>query len=531
MGVNDSNKKHKLTIFLIKNGYAEIKDFLSFDGFEVVDVEREGNQLGHLIYKGGFKSKPSWVSIFEGLPGFNSETIWNQGSKALFVLKHQDRWFCFTFGYARHLIEEHAYERNFGLIVTLNLGDPLAITSIDKTNISHISLHSKEQATKEIELSNFEFDNDIDLLRSVTAKATKADDDQQETLSGRDSVTIYTKVSIDLFLDITKRLYTAFSDTKYKERYPWLEKVREERDKTITEQLDLVLIEKILRSDFQNLWLAIPEVISWEDIQGFSYKFKHDQPNQSGPVIYQDLDILEWIKQTKISSDLSVEKLKHKNVYIYWQDGRPPSHWSIYRCLNAEIDHDHKKYILNDGDWYNIESSYVHEVDRFYKSVPDSTLGLPPYGWKTEPQYLESLATDSPDYVLMDRKEIMIGGGRSRVEFCDLYSKNRDIIHVKKYGGSSVLSHLFSQSLVSGECFLHDVDFRNKLNELLPLDFKLANPQEQPAPKDYKICLAIMSKEKGLLEIPFFSKVSFKHAVTVLHRLGYQVTKSKIELL
>ena len=529
MSALDKSKKHKLTVFLIKDGYAEPKDFLKFNEFEVVEVKADGEKFGQLIYKGGFQSTPSWVSIFQHVPGFDASRIKNQSSKGLFVLKLDGRWFCFTFGYARHLIDEHAYERNFGLIVTLNLGDPLAIKSIDKTNISHISLHSKEQATRDIELASFEFDDDIDLLRSVTAKATTADGEEKEILSGRDSVTIYTRVSIEVFWNVAKRLYAAFGDTKYKERYPWLDKIREERDKDITEKLDQELVRRIVDNDLQKLWLAIPEVVLWEEIEGFSYKHKEVKPDKSGPVLVQDLDIHEWIENTKIPKDFSATQLKHKDIFIYWQDGRSASSWSVYRCLNAEIDLDQKKYILNDGDWYNIESNYVAEVDQFYKSIPDSKVALPPYDSKTEPVYLKAVVAGSSNFALMDRQEVMIGGSRSRVEFCDLYSKNKEIIHVKKYGGSSVLSHLFSQALVSANCFLHETEFREKVNELLPQGFKLADTVMQPVAKDFEICIAVMSKEQGALELPFFSKVSFKHAVKALRNLGYNVTKLKIE--
>jgi hypothetical protein len=39
MSATDTSKKHKLTVFLIKDGYAEPKDFLKFDEFEVVEVK------------------------------------------------------------------------------------------------------------------------------------------------------------------------------------------------------------------------------------------------------------------------------------------------------------------------------------------------------------------------------------------------------------------------------------------------------------------------------------------------------------
>ena len=304
MNSSDDGKKLKLTVFLIKDGYNCIEEFVSFKEFHVVPVEKGGKQIGTLIYKGGFRSKPSWVSIFEGLEGFDPRSIFNQSSKALYVLKHDGRWFCFTFGYARHLIDQLAYERNFGLIVTLNLGDPAAVKSIDKTNISHVSLHSREQAAREIELAHFEFDNDIDLLKSITAKSPVAEGEEQETLSGRDSVTIYTTVTIDAFSDIAKRLYDAFKSTGYKENYPWLGQIREERDSQVIDALDSVLASQILKKEFHKIWLAIPEVVDWEHIRGFAYRYKSEGPTKHGPVLYQDLDIEEWSKVARIDNEL-----------------------------------------------------------------------------------------------------------------------------------------------------------------------------------------------------------------------------------
>lgn len=529
MAGTDDGKKFKVTVFLIKNGYTRIEEFLSVKDFRVVTVQSGSKEIGTLVYKGGFQSKPAWVSIFDGLQGFDSKGIWNQSSKAVFVLRHDDRWFCFTFGYARHVIDELAYERNFGLIVSLNLGDPSGMKSIDKTNVGHVSLHSREQATREIELASFEFNDDIDLLRSVTAKLPRSGDEDQETVSGRDSVTIYTTVTIESFPEIAKRLYAAFNSTRYKKRYPWLGKIREERDAQTVDALDSALVSGIVKEKFEKVWLAIPELVVWEEIRGFAFKYRAEDPKKAGAVLYQDLDIEEWRKMARIDPDLSAKQLKSKKIFVYWQDGRDPSIWSVYRCLNAEIDLGRKKYILNDGEWYNIETGFVKEVNDFYDSVPNSKIQFPGYGTNTEPNYLKSVASSNNAYALMDRKEVMIGGGRSRVEFCDLYSNSKEMIHVKKYGGANLLSHLFSQALVSGDCFLHEAAFRAEVNKLLPQGFKLANSKEQPIAKDYEVCIAVMSKVKGPLELPFFSKVSLKHAVRNLRNFGYKVTKLKIE--
>ncbi len=521
-------KKQKLSVFLIKSEYEKLEDFLSVDGYERIDVNPGNDRQGTLIYKGGYKSKPHWISLFEAIPGFDSAKLWNQSSRAVYVLKCESRWFCFTFGYARHLIDEHAFERNFGLIATLNLSDPEAVKSIDKANISHISLHSREQATKAIELGGFEFNNDIDLLKSITAKSAVSGDEEQDTLSGRDSVSINTRAQVSDFFDIAQELYKAFSDTKYRELYPWIDKIREERDKSVLEKLDALLAKRITDNELENVWLAVPEVVDWENIRGFAYKYKQDRPDKDGPVLYQDLDLHSWKIATKPKSDLTAKQLKQKHIHVYWQDGNI-SNWSVYRCLNAEIDLDNNKYILNDSSWYIIQSDFVSEVSDFFISVPEASLVLPPFENLKEPEYLKYVANNIPEFALMDRQNIMIGGGRSRVEFCDLFSKDKDIIHVKYYGGSTVLSHLFSQAAVSGECFLNEESFRKQVNDKLPSTHRLPDAAIRPNSSDYNVCIAIMSKVPGALELPFFSKVSFKHAVKQLTNMGYNVFKYKIE--
>jgi uncharacterized protein (TIGR04141 family) len=141
-------KKLRLTVFLMKDGYKNVDEFLQVAQLQKVTVT-EGGTHGTLYFKSGFESRPPWAAVFEGVPGFNSKSIVNRGSRALYVLKVDGRWFCFTFGYTRHLIAESAVERNFGLIVALNLGDPDAIKAIDKTNISHVGLQSREQAGRD----------------------------------------------------------------------------------------------------------------------------------------------------------------------------------------------------------------------------------------------------------------------------------------------------------------------------------------------------------------------------------------------
>jgi uncharacterized protein (TIGR04141 family) len=131
----------------------------------------------------------------------------------------------------------------------------------------------------------------------------------------------------------------------------------------------------------------------------------------------------------------------------------------------------------------------------------------------------------------MDQKTIVHGGGHSKIEFCDILTNDRKLIHVKKYGGSSVLSHLFMQGAVSGELLVADAEFRLKLNRALPRGHKLPEPRRRPNPADFEVVYAIISASRNPLNIPFFSKVSLRSARRRLMSYGYQVTKKKIQIV
>lgn len=521
-------KRLRVTVFLIKDTYRELEDFLKLKGLHRLDVN-QGAASGVLFFRSGLATPPSWASIFQEVPGFDASQLRNRNSRGLYITRVSKRWFCFTFGYARQLVEEAAIERNFGLIVALNLGDPDAIKTIEKTNISHVNLQSREQAGRDTGFDGFEFDTEIDLLKSITARGPLSQNDEQDTYSGRDSVSVYTRVSLQDLAEIAQTLWEASQSSKYKKNYPWIDKISQERDPEVIAKLDDKVVEAINQGDLNKIWLAIPEIISWEEVDGFAYKLRKPNPKKPGPQLHPDIDLEGWLGESALEGHVTLTNLQSRKVFQCFRDDRPPQPWSIYRCLNAETDLEGTKYVLNDGDWYSVERSYVAEINGFYRAIPDSTVTLPGSGARNEPEYLVHVSQTCPEFALMDRKTIAIGGGRSQVEFCDLYSRERDIIHVKKYGGSAPLSHLFNQAIVSGDCFLHERAFREAVNEHLPRGFKLTDPERAPRPTDYPVSVAVMSKAPGPLELPFFSKVSLKHAVRTLQRMGFRVAKLKIE--
>ena len=100
---------------------------------------------------------------------------------------------------------------------------------------------------------------------------------------------------------------------------------------------------------------------------------------------------------------------------------------------------------------------------------------------------------------------------------------------MKIYGGSSVLSHLFNQGLVSGELFLGEELFRDAVNKKLTADCKLADIKIKPTANEYQIIFAIISSSEDNLNLPFFSKIALSNVYKRLTSLNYKVAISKIQ--
>ena len=127
----------------------------------------------------------------------------------------------------------------------------------------------------------------------------------------------------------------------------------------------------------------------------------------------------------------------------------------------------------------------------------------------------------------MDR-DLVQSGRHGQVEFCDLYSADRKLIHVKRYSGSSTMSHLFNQGVVSAQLLHGERVFRVAVNEKLPESHQLGDPAAQITPSDFEVAYAVIAKPGKELTLPFFSRLTLRNAVQVLRGLGFGVTLTSV---
>jgi uncharacterized protein (TIGR04141 family) len=295
------------------------------------------------------------------------------------------------------------------------------------------------------------------------------------------------------------------------------------RDPLKDSALNDELINQLNGGNFNKVWMAVPDAINWADLKGFRYGMR-----KKGD-LHDDLNIGDFVA-TLQNQPVTTDLLKGQQVFMISAASDDVSErWSAYRCTYAEVLLNGKLHILNNGKWYAIADGFSQQVLADYTATTPSTIVLPDCTVNDEEDYNETAAGVVAGGCCMDQNFIMHGGGHNKLEFCDIYTTSKKLVHVKRYGGSSVLSHLFAQGIVSAELFAGDDSFRQKLNAALPATHRLANPVERPNLPEFEIVYAIISNNAAPLDIPFFSKVSLKNARRRLRNYGYQVALNKIQ--
>ena len=521
-----SNKQHNLSIFLIKDSFSDFEQVIETDHLsKKIDIKDNLRKVGTLYYKSSFPTPPKWSSFFD--KHIDIEDLGkNTTVSAVLLIKSIGKIFALTFGQGRFLLKPDCWVERFGLKVALNSIGSEKIRTIDKKTFDAISRQSIEQASQETEASNFGLDIEQDLLRAVTG--TPKDSHIGKRIYGMDSLSVSTNIKIDKLEFWLQKIYDKYTDNSYKKDFPWVDHISEVKDKTLKDELDKLLFSQIASGNTDRVWMSVPEIIEWEKVGGFCFKLSKNSPES------QDIHLHDFLDSLSESEKNNIEKSTFTNKYVHCIDseGIRIHRWQAYKCLYCELEkeNENETYLLSEGKWYIVENDFVSSVKKSFSEIPNYKRKLPTYNDDSEEKYNKRVSDENPDLALMDQKIILHGGGYSKIEFCDLFSFNGDIIHVKRYGASSVLSHLFAQGRVSGDLFQMDKEFRVKVSKKLPEGFKIRNIHDRPQNDSYQVVYAIISEAPGELDIPFFSRLNLKNSARNLLGLGYRVAKLKIDV-
>jgi uncharacterized protein (TIGR04141 family) len=531
--MNKKKTKLRINLYLLKEDIKEYSQALKKlpTREELINIS---NGAIELYYKNSPQKTPNWASKIrpfckEGKFNVSSSTC---GAILLIRPKKIGRYFALCFGYGSSLLEPASIEEEFGLKVALNVLDHEKIKSIDLKNLDTVIQNIRIDNSKETDFGSFGADIERDVLNAVVGVRKNFESFKYaEKISGKEAIKFSTEIEISELPNLCTDLMTIYGLKEYQKHFEWIDRVKVVRkDKKLLEALNKEMVSIIQKRDWERIWLAAPEIIDWYDKEGFSYTERGE--------LHEDINFESFLNEKgKQATEIDLETLELNKVFYHSQSQNAPYiNWAVYKCIYCELDLTGHRYILVGGNWYSIDKKYTKDIDEQLKEIQPykGTCNFVKYGRVNEKDYnIDLQKANGEKIALFDRKNISYGGGPSSIEFCDAYFDNKEFIHVKRYSGSSTLSHLFFQGLTPAYLLKREPGFLIEVNKKLK-EYGFNELKSGFDTSSYEVVYAIATQEesKDIKDIlPFFSKVALVHTYRDLTELyGYKVSLKKILL-
>ncbi|WP_213955953.1 TIGR04141 family sporadically distributed protein [Variovorax sp. dw_954] len=521
--MSEEKKVNHLSIFLIKQLYANSHQALRTEACAPpVEVAIGGHGAGQLFVRKNPPSPPKWSALFKEF--IDPKDLAVPGVAAAFFITINERCFVLAFGQGgRFLLRDDVIEERFGLLCALNAVDPKTFRCVDVQSLNAIESHMRIQSGQETTPDQFGLSVEQDMLKAIVGAPKNPAFGNR--MAGSDALSVSVRLDLsDLpyLLDQYRQLFEAELNA---EDYQWVNNISTTKSAAVIGVLETALEAKLAAGQFDGVWLSIPEIIDWTMVKGFMYS------PHGGGVLHPDIN-MQGFRDT-VAGPITLEVLRSRQVHCADADHKKVfKSWPVFKCLYAEIELNGITHVLNDGKWFSIAKDFVERTSSDYAAIPMSNLKLPEYKGGGEGAYNTEVAALHPNIydLLDDKKKVMHGGGHGQVEICDLFSIDRELIHVKMYGKSSVLSHLFAQGFVSGQLIQIDSKFREKVRaQLAPTHRELLKIDPKPEHESLTITYAVISDAPGAdLHLPFFSRVNPVNTRKVLRGFGFKVELLKI---
>lgn len=515
-----------LNIFLLREGgKTDVGEDLPFQ----LDLDISGEYAAVLRY-GSTSGKPSWLVALSQFSSEPANKIPDVGSvSGILRADVNQRTFVITFGHAWQKLRAQPIEANFGIKCVLNLADSNSLRAIRRDRVAEETIQAIEQIPDQDGIERFGLDVEKDLLRGVKAKVSE-DAGFGAWVAGGDSF----KASIDLnnesIASFLGRVLKLWLQDSYKQKFDWIDNINPVRNENLVGELNEVLVATLLGST-DGFSLSAPELLTWDDFDYFSYEAK--KKNQAPTASHLDID--HWLAYAKDKYDVvDLSVVSEAKIYAFSADGVRSDKWPALSCINGMIVHVGQTYLIHAGNWYSLSNSFVEKVNERVSKIPAASVVLPEVGLKEkEGAYNERVSKQHSGLLLMDKKLVMHGGGKSKLEVCDLLSEDAHLVCVKPWGGASEsLSHLFWQARHSVTLINNDDVYRlsvRKYIDNLNKSFTLTWDYLCENPKDAEVVLAILRGcEKE--DLPFFAKLSLLDCFDELGRMRFKCSYTAIQI-
>ena len=485
-----------------------------------------------------YQNAPPWRE-FVSHGSTDLPPLTSSGSAAILFIPVDQRVIAVCFGYAHIALDLDAFEKGFGLRVTLNSVPRAHLRTLDLATPDAITFQRRVQASRDSDLRSFGVDMHRDLAR--VAGGTPKNQEFASFIAGKDSLSITCKASPDTLLEVCQAVMAVFRNHAYKEDFGWIDNLERVQQKDLVDRLDAKLMEQIevlRRGGISNLHMTPPEIVDYTDGDVLRYN------GFGGRALdFHRLSIEDYVtalKDCEFCGDIAELKAKHKIKARKEGSDEFTQRWRVYNCLvyetelESDDDNDTNMYVFFAGDWFKVEKRFKKLVEDRVNGIPKTTI-VSSTRARNELELIDELELRK-DLVKLDRQSINPSGiVHANLEPCDFFSDRKQFIHLKDGQSSGPISHLWMQGVVSAEAFVGDKKFRSELRRKVKkirrgFEMHLPDGRAQPVRSDYEIVYGVMREplRDGTVRLPFFSQVSLYTAIDRLEQLGFKVALNLI---
>jgi uncharacterized protein (TIGR04141 family) len=241
-------------------------------------------------------------------------------------------------------------------------------------------------------------------------------------------------------------------------------------------------------------------------------------------------------RATKTASDILDTELRFLDA-----GGEHVGGASIQECLCCELMLEDRRYVAYEGGFFVVDKDFLEGIDQEIAQIPHTDLELPCYGGGREDGYISAVGHAHPNrFAILDQTYLSLPG-QTRVEPCDLISHTGALIHLKRKGKASALSHLFTQVMSACALLKEFSEARDQLATLI--EASSAEKVLKEAASSHILDLSLGTegvevvfgflgdwRSKTAHSLPLLSRIALVNAARRVRLLGYQPSLALIDL-
>lgn len=441
--------------------------------------------------------------------------------------------FLVKFGSNIHIFNPDCFVRNFGLKCLYSFSSSNNnVRELNRMQLNNDFTTKIEKTLKDKNLNSYSMDIENDLVKSSKINFSKNqlnffknfnsnDNDKKILINASTSINFSdNNINIDNIKELLKELLDIYFEGKYSEYAPWLDYIELITDNNILNMLEAELVNNINKNN-ENVWIASPSVENSDINTNYYNEYKFNKKSKSNiKKSINELSFQDYF-DSKSYDEVDIDKLKKdKIIFIDENDNQKPI--NLYKCIYGEIEIDKQTYVIENGNWYKIDKSYKQKIEKYYLDVVERSnsynINLPKeINYNNDEKIINKELSEFIGGYCLDAKNVQINKNY-KFEICDILKNDetsniKKLIHVKKYGNTSQISHLFHQ----GDYSINNIFDDEILSEINKKIFKLNINNISLTKNDkFEIVFLIIGNNKS--NIPFFAK-------TALYNHGKSITK------